>query len=115
MATSRTVLAGMMASCALVALTGCADKLTRLHFDMITVGHAEPYDVEQTIGEPSDNLGDIWHYERVDKHLNVLIHFDENTKVSRKEWHDVGNNEHYDSAQPDDSSTYESTRVRTVK
>lgn len=94
--------------------TGC-DKLTRAHFDMIEVGHAERYDVEKTIGDPSDQLDDQWHYERVDKHLNVMIHFDQAGKVNRKEWHDVLDNVHYDSAAPaGESSTYEATEIRTI-
>ena len=115
MTTSKTVLAGFLASCTLLTLTGCADKLTRSHFEMISIGHAGHYDVEQTLGEPSyPKMGAMWHYERVDKHLNVMIHFDDQNKVVRKEWHDVGNNEHYDSAEPGDGSTYESTRIGTI-
>ena len=111
----RLALWGCFAASALLTLTGCADKLTRSHFDMIQIGHAEPYDVEKTIGEPSDKLGGYWHYERVDKHLNVMIHFDEQDKVSRKEWHDTLNDVHYDSAEPPaDSSVYESTKVRHI-
>lgn len=115
MTTSKMVLTGFLAGWALMALSGCADKLTRSHFEMITIGHADHYDVEQTLGEPSVDAGALWHYERVDKHLNVMIHFDDQNKVARKEWHDVGNNEHYDSAEPGEDSTYESTRVRRIK
>ena len=44
-----------------------------------------------------------------------MIHFDQASKVSRKEWHDVMNNIHFDSAQPaGDSSTYEGTEIRTI-
>ena len=94
---------------------GC-DKLTRQRFDLIDVGHAERYDVKMTIGDDRDpEVGNMWHYERVDKHLNVMIHFDDGGKVWRKEWHDTGNGDHYDSSPPGgDSSTYESNRVRTI-
>ncbi len=98
-----------------VLLTGGCDRLTRAHFDMIEVGHAERYDVEKTIGDADYELPDQWHYERVDKHLNVMIHFGENDRVSRKEWHDVENNVHYDSSPAGgDSSTYEGTEIRTI-
>ncbi len=112
----KLFLAGMLTVLGLAVLTGCADKLTRKHFDMILVGHADRFDVEHTIGKPSDELPDLWHYERVDKHLNAMVHFNEAGKVWRKEWHDVLHGDHYDSAEaPEDSSTYEETRVRHIE
>ena len=113
--TSKRSAIAVVAVSATALLTGCADKLTREHFDMISIGHAEAYDVEQTIGEPSDTMPDMWHYERVDKHLNVMVHYGDGGKVNRKEWHDTLNGIHYDSEEaPGDSNTYESTRVRTI-
>ena len=98
----------------IVVLSGC-DQLTRQHFEMIAVNHAERYDVDRTLGPASDELPDMWHYERVDKHLNVMIHFNDQGKVWRKEWHDMLHNDHYDSSQPsDDTSSYESTRIRKI-
>ena len=115
MISKRIVSLGVLTVAALFALTGCADQLTRQHFDMIQIGYADEYDVEKSIGEPSDKLDDVWHYERVDKHLNVMIHFDDQSKVWRKEWHDTLNGVHVDSAEPEgDSSTYESTSVRKM-
>ena len=105
----------MLAVLGIFVCTGCADKLTRARFDMIQVGYADHFDVEKTIGEPSDKLDTTWHYERVDKHLNVMIHFDDQSKVWRKEWHDTLDGVHYDSAEPGaDADTYESTRVRKI-
>ncbi len=106
---------GILVLVAAFAMPGCADQLTREHFDMLLVGHADEYDVEMTIGEPDEKIDEWWHYERVDKHLNVLIHFDEQCKVWRKEWHDTLNGVHYDTHEPEvDSSTYESTTIRTI-
>jgi hypothetical protein len=46
---------------------------------------------------------------------HVMIHFDDQSKVWRKEWHDTLDGVHYDSAEPaGDSDTYESTRVRKI-
>lgn len=99
-----------------VALSGCAQKLTRERFDMISIGHAERFDVEHTLGEPDYSLDDYWHYEDVDRHLNVMIHFDDAGKVWRKEWHDVGEGIHYDTYEPDpDEAFYESTEIRTYE
>ena len=104
----------VLAAGVLFLTTGC-DQLTRAHFDMIEVGHAERFDVEKTIGDPSYQLDDQWHYERVDKHLNVMVHFNDQGRVERKEWHDVLNNVHYDSAKlSDESGTYEGTEIRTI-
>jgi len=113
---SKTAACFLLAVGGLALLGGC-DKLTRSRFEMIDVGSAQAYDVEQTIGEPSDRMAHLWHYERVDKHLNVLIHYDEGGTVCRKEWHDVQNNDHYDSAEPPppDSDTRESVEVRHIK
>ena len=112
----KLALLTIAATCGLLALTGCADKLTRAHFDMVQLGQAERYDVEMTLGEDHyPEVGDMWHYERVDKHLNVMIHFDEGGKVWRKEWHDTLKEVHYDSQQPDANTSIEkSTKVRVV-
>jgi acetyl-CoA acetyltransferase len=113
----KLALLTIAAACGLVTLTGCADKLTRAHFDMVQLGQAERYDVEETLGKDHyPEVGDMWHYERVDKHLNVMIHFGEEGRVWRKEWHDTLNEVHYDSQQPDaDTSTYESTEMRRIQ
>ena len=114
MTLARIAAYAVVAACGLVVLTGC-DKLTRSRFEMIEIDHAERYDVEQTIGSAGYKLPDQWQYERIDKHLNVMIHFNEDGRVWRKEWHDVLHNDHYDSAQPpEDSSTYESTEIREI-
>ena len=114
MKANRIVAVAGLAVCGFVVTTGC-DKLTRSHFEMIQLTHAERFDVEKTIGDASYELPDQWHYERIDKHLNVMIHFDEGGKVWRKEWHDTLNNDHYDTAKPPaDSSTHESTTIRRI-
>ena len=113
MVPKRLALTALLAICGFAFLTGC-DHLTRSRFEMIEIGYAERFDVEKTIGEPSyPEIDNMWHYERVDKHLNVMVHFDEQGKVWRKEWLDGKND--YDSMQkPEDSSTYESTTVKQI-
>ncbi|MHC4090643.1 MAG: hypothetical protein ACYSUQ_06610 [Planctomycetota bacterium] len=104
----------IVAVCGVVVLTGC-DKLTRSRFEMIQLDHAERFDVDKTIGPPDSKLPDYWLYERVDKHLNVFIHYNEQGKVWRKEWHDTLNDDHYDSTEPpEDASSYESTEIRRI-
>ncbi|HEV8261141.1 MAG TPA: hypothetical protein VGM03_14480 [Phycisphaerae bacterium] len=100
---------------ALLLLVGC-DKLTRNHFEMIQQGVSDKDDVERTIGKPDHVLDDQWHYERVDKHLNVQVDFDERGLVSRKQWIDATTGEWSDTTTPPaDQSTRESTRIRRSK
>jgi len=114
--TARKLASLLVLAAGVVFLTTGCDQLTRAHFDMIEVGHAERYDVEKTIGDDHyPEVGNQWHYERVDKHLNVMIHFGDAGRVERKEWHDAMNNVHYDTATPPaESGIYESTTIRTI-
>lgn len=110
---ARTAFKWILACGLLVTVFAGCDKLTRKNFDMITPNVDGKFDVEKMIGEPDDKLDDQWLYERIDKHLNVFVHFNDDDIVIRKEWHDTLNNEHYDSNPPsDDSSSYESTTIR---
>ncbi|UCG15784.1 MAG: hypothetical protein JSV19_10860 [Phycisphaerales bacterium] len=108
---SLAVLVGM----GVILLSGCADKLTRTHYDMIVVNTSDKFDVEQTLGEPTYKVGDQWHYERVDKHLNVFIHFDAAGNVERKQWIDAMSSEWEDTeSPPQDRPQSESTTIRTI-
>lgn len=94
-------------------VAGCSeDKLTRARFDMITIDIDDQFDVEKMIGPPDDKVFEMWSYERVDKHLNVFIHFNEDNVVSRKEWHDTLNDIHIDSMSVGDRPVFESTTIR---
>ncbi len=74
--------------CAVMCLTvaGCQEKLTKQRFDTIIKGVSTKLDVEQTLGEPERKLDDLWSYEKHDKHLFVKIYFDQQGKVTNKEW-----------------------------
>ena len=93
--------------------TGC-DQLTRDHFDMITVGVDAKPDVERMIGEPTNKLDDQWHYQRMDKHLEVFVDFDDSNVVTRKQWIDALNEEWYDTKKSDGQPSYESTEIRKI-
>lgn len=72
-----------------VFLTGCQqDRLTRNSFSQVRQNASTQEDVRATLGEPSAVLGDRWIYERPDQHLTVLIDFDEQGHVLRKQWVD---------------------------
>jgi len=99
----------------LLVLGGCADKLTRNHYEMIVVNTSTADDVSRTIGEPNHpKLPELWLYERVDKHLIVKIEFSGVT-VIRKEWIDAMAEEWEDTDQPGDTDNYESTKIRKIK
>jgi len=73
-----------------VCVVGCAppDRLAVANYDMIQQHVTTPTEVTELIGEPDNKLGDSWLYERPDKHLTVMIDFDKNGKVERKQWID---------------------------
>jgi hypothetical protein len=81
-------------------LTGCAtkDRLTYDNFQQLRVHSATQADVVELIGEPDNRLGDMWMYHRPDAHLEVMIDFDEQGRVTRKQWVD-GAGEHWHDSQ----------------
>ncbi len=96
----------------LALTTGC-DPLTRDRFEMISVDMSNQEDVRRTIGKPTYVREQEWHYERPTRHLNVLVSFDEQGVVTRKQWIDAENNEWIDTQPPEQRAERESTRVRT--
>jgi len=97
-----------------LGITGC-DPLTRDRFDMIVVNVSDQYEVRKTLGEPTYAHAGQWHFERPDKHLNVLVDFSDAGLVSRKQWIDAATNEWNDSAEGAQSMTSDSTRLQTKK
>ena len=69
---------------------GCAapDRLAQANYDRIQQHASSHVEVVELIGEPNNKLGDMWLYERPDKHLTVMIDFDKSGKVERKQWID---------------------------
>lgn len=102
-------------------ILGCApDKLTRQNYDTIHEGASDKTEVELTLGKDYINRGDQWEYEREDKHLSVVIYFDNDGRVTRKEWIDAKTGE-WEGAAPGIDETPqgrpagESTRTTTIK
>ncbi len=71
-------------------LVGCAapDRLVHANYDRIQQHGSSSTQVAELIGEPDNKLGDTWLYERPDQHLTVMIDFDKDGKVERKQWID---------------------------
>ena len=107
---------GVVIAAGLMLLCGCADKLTRENYDLIAIDSWDRTSVEETLGEPTNQLDDRWHYERVDRHLNVFIHFDEMGIVERKQWMGETTGEWHDTyTPPEDQSQSETTTIHTVE
>ncbi len=96
----------------LLVSSGC-DPLTRAHFDMIKVNVDTKSDVKELIGPPTNKLDDEWHYQRMDKHLEVFIDFNDKDVVTRKQWIGGEDEEWYDSQEKGDKPRYESHSIRT--
>ena|GEM_PF-3185298 len=105
---------GVVLAVGAVLVVGGCDKLTRNHYDMIVQDVSTTDDVARTIGDPSYEVPGQWHYERVDKHLNVIIGFNEGGVVVRKQWIDTGEGVWEDTEQPGETDAHESTTIRTI-
>lgn len=93
-------------------LTGCQDKLTHENFMQIRQNVSTQPMVTDLLGEPDNEVGERWYYERPDKHLFVFIDFDEDGYVSRKQWIDAMSSEWEDTKpMKGDRSARESTRI----
>ena len=68
---------------------GCKDLLVHENFARIRQNATMQAEVERIIGEPDHRLGELWRYDRPQKHLTVLIDFDRNGQVTRKQWIDA--------------------------
>ncbi len=89
-ALSRTIVLGLFGAI-VIGASGCAPKQDRLAYDNFTQIKAQVHsrdDVVAILGEPDHRLNDRLMYERPDKHLHVIIEFDEKGRVSRTQWID---------------------------
>jgi len=102
----------VLSAVGLTMLTGC-DPLTRNRFDMLVVNVSDQTEVRKTLGEPTYVHAEQWHFERPTNHLNVLVDFNTDGVVSRKQWIDAERNEWYDSAEPQEGMKSETTAVQT--
>ena len=82
---------------------------------MIVVDVSNQADVRHTIGKPTYVRDDQWHFERPARHLNVLVDFNPEGTVTRKQWIDAARNEWVDSQPAQEGARRESTRVRTKR
>ena len=76
--------------CLAALFAGCRqDPLAYENFRQIQQNHSTQADVLTMLGDPEEEFEGHWLYERPNKHLIVLIEFDEDGLVSRKQWIDA--------------------------
>ncbi|MBL8877970.1 MAG: outer membrane protein assembly factor BamE [Phycisphaerales bacterium] len=66
--------------------TGCAQKFTRQHFDMIEVGFDDRESVEKLLGKPRTDATGEWYYVDDEQSQHARVFFDGDGRVRGKEW-----------------------------
>ncbi len=100
--TRKTCLMSVFGAALFVA-AGCSENLvTRQHYDMIMVGKSNRSEVKLTLGDTYIDRGGFWEYDETDRHLSVVVHFDQRDLVKKKEWVD-GKTGEWDTDPPDPS------------
>lgn len=70
---------------------GCAstpDKVMHRNYELIRENASTRIEVGSLLGTPEHRIGDTWMYTRPEQHLTVIIDFDANGQVVRKQWVD---------------------------
>ncbi len=80
-------LLALVATC--VLFTGCARKFTYERFSMIQPGTDDREDVRHMLGQPRFDAADEWYYEDLHRHVAARVFFDDDDRVTQKEWMDA--------------------------
>ncbi|MEW6250551.1 MAG: hypothetical protein AB1716_07875 [Planctomycetota bacterium] len=82
--------ASLFTVCAgVVLLAGCHRHFTRERFELIRENVDTREDVREMLGKPTAQLGEQWIYDDVKRNQTARIHFDEQGRVTAKEWIDA--------------------------
>lgn len=85
---------GVWSACLFVAglLGGCRsnprDMLIQRNFSQVHPSTTTRAEVSAMLGAPEHRIGDTWMYTRPERHLTVIIDFDDQGRVARKQWID---------------------------
>jgi len=74
-----------------MGVVGCGQNRDRLAYDNFTQIKTQVSSREEVVailGEPDHRLDDRYLYERPDKHLHVIVEFDDKGRVTRTQWID---------------------------
>jgi hypothetical protein len=83
-------------------VAGCQsrpDAVMHRNFVQIRENASTRDEVSSLLGTPEHRIGDTWMYTRPERHLTVIIDFDANGAVIRKQWVDGENASWEDSAE----------------
>lgn len=98
----------------LVFATGCAQKFTREHYNMIEVGFDDRDSVRHLLGKPRTDATGEWYYVDDGQSHHARVFFDGDGRVRGKEWMnaDTGEweGENPDAAPPAAGATREQRR-----
>jgi len=84
-------IASFLALAVVVMVGGCAttpDRVMHRNYTQIRENASSRTDVGALLGTPEHTIGDTWMYTRPEQHLTVIIDFDANGLVLRKQWVD---------------------------
>ena len=73
----------------LAVLAGCHHHFTHGDFELVQVGVNDRADVRAMLGKPTSDLSDQWFYDDLKRHRTAVIFFDDEGRVSGKEWMDA--------------------------
>ena len=74
-----------------ILVGGCAstpDTVMHQNYELIRENASSRAEVGSLLGTPEHTIGDTWMYTRPEQHLTVIIDFDANGQVVRKQWVD---------------------------
>ncbi len=78
------VLGGMFVG----ACASTPDQVMHRNYTQIHENASTRAEVGSLLGSPEHRIGDQWMYTRPEQHLTVIVDFDANGKVIRKQWVD---------------------------
>ncbi len=116
---TRSVALGMLLGAAALVTVGCGPTLTHEKFSMIQQGVDDREDVRHVLGKPRFSTDAEWYWEDRDRHVAARVFFDDDGRVSGKEWMDAKHGQwegrHPQAAEPPPGEVRErSTKTRRI-
>ncbi len=85
----RHLLAASVVALGAVSCQAPKDRLLHANYLRVEPGVSTRADVRELLGEPDSQLGDLWLFNRPNKHLLVQVEFDDDGRVTRRQWIDA--------------------------
>lgn len=97
------------------ACRSAPDRLTYDNYARVTPYQSTQGEVSSSLGEPTSRLGQQWIYERPQQHLYVFIDFDDQGRVTRKQWVDAPSGKWDDTRESSTSGSNTSPGARSIR